>query len=254
MKKNLFFIAALFVASSVSAQFYAGLSAGYALGADKQVLGVETTSTSDINLYGSFGNGMNINLKLGYNFTDNLGFELGANYLLGSTQTIEKDEDYLKEGKSSGLRLSPQLTFRLENGLYSRMGLVVPVMGSTIATVNDKSNTGVETKISVENKGSFSVGFIGSIGYSYKVSDNLSVFGELEYLSLTIKQGTSSITEYTMNGTDVLSTLKTIQKETEYVDEVKNTDNTNVDAPRKVLANRAPFSAIGLNIGVMMSF
>jgi opacity protein-like surface antigen len=253
MKKNLFFIAALFVASSVSAQFYAGLSAGYALGADKQVLGVETTSTSDINLYGSFGNGMNINLKLGYNFTDNLGFELGANYLLGSAQSILKNTTTTAEAKSSGLRLSPQLTFRLENGLYSRMGLVVPVMGKTVSDVN-VAYTGVEVKKVYESKGAFSVGFIGAIGYSYKLSDNLSVFGELEYLSLTIKQGTKTLTEYTYNGTDMMSTQTISDKETEYVDEVKATDNSSDDEPTKELASRAPFSSIGINIGVMMSF
>ena len=65
MKKVLLFIVTVFIATSMSAQFYAGLGVGYGFGAQKRVLGQETSGTTTENLYGSFGQGINIQPKVG---------------------------------------------------------------------------------------------------------------------------------------------------------------------------------------------
>jgi len=275
MKKNLFFIAALFVASSVSAQFYAGLSAGYQVGSAKQNEGskIDMTNTTytESSLMGSYGNGMNLNLKLGYNITENLGFELGANYLLGFAQSngeatvdiTNYKKTVLVESKSSGLRLMPQLTFRLENGLYSRAGIIVPVIGKTVTQYDETVTTPISTsKVhkTIESVGSFSIGYVGAIGYAYKLSDNLSVFGEIEYIGLFIKGKTQTVTEWTENDKDVLADKKVVEKETNFVDAIDYIKDNNEDQtfdenkPMNEFAGRSPFSSFGFNIGVMMSF
>jgi len=262
MKKNLLLIIALFVATSMSAQFYAGLGLGYGLGASKRANGTETTGTITKNIYGSYGQGFNTHLKLGFMFNDNMGIELGVSYLFGASQTIYKDSFALKEAKSSGLRLAPQLVYKLDNGFYGRFGMIIPVLGKTVVTDNDDKSLFLvgglpvvgKKESTIETKGSFSIGFIGAIGYGFALNDNMTIFGELEYIGLSIKSGSATVTEYTFEGNDVLSTMKTSQKEYEYVDEIDSSVKSDPDKPTQKLKQKAPFSSFGLNIGITMTF
>ncbi len=267
MKKLLLLSAAIVIASSLSAQFYAGFGAGYSMGASKRANGVQYDSeATQTNIYGSYGQGLNLNLKLGYMFNDNIGFELGTSYLLGATQTkhdastsIGDPAGYMipagtVKATSNGLRLSPQLLLKTESGLYSRVGIIIPVMGKTV--VEYDLNVALNTQLTAteEYHGSFSMGIIGAIGYSYAFADNMDLFAELEYIGMSIKSGTAEYTKYEMNGTDQLEKMTTSAKETEFVDEVKATDNTSTDEPTKELRQEAPFSSFGLNIGIVMKF
>lgn len=259
MKKLLLFVIATTIATSLSAQFYVGLNAGYGIGASQRVNGVETTSNSDINIYGSYGEGLNMGLKLGYMFNENLGFELGSSYLMGFAQTKIESDKISEEAKSSGLRLSPQFVMKLESGLYTRFGMIIPVLGTTVITkVDDHFQTGATSyakkETTVETKGSFSYGFIGAVGYAYSLSDNMDLFAEIEYIGLSIKSGTAELTQFDLDGIDQLDNLKTNQKEFEFVDEIKDTDNTNNDQATKELKQKAPFSSLGVNIGIIMKF
>lgn len=269
MKKNLLLIVALFVATSMSAQFYAGLGLGYGLGASKRVLGTEVSGTNNViekNNYGSYGQGMNTTLKLGFMFNDNMGIEFDASYLLGATQTIDKSTDYLMEAKSNGLRIMPQLVYKLDNGFYGRFGMIIPVMGKTVRTEkHDKFQVGPTTYVvketEMESRGEFSIGFAGAIGYSFELSDNMSLFGEIEYIGLSIKSGEAEVTKFELDNKDQLANLKTGQIEYIFLDEVDNSsDNTplnpnyDLDKPTALLGQRAPFSSIGLNVGITMSF
>ena len=261
MKKVLLLSLTVFIATSLSAQFYAGFGVGYGMGASKRVNGREYTDNSRVNIYGSYGEGFNANLKLGFMFSENIGFELGTSYLIGSSQTKEKSEYILQEAKSSGLRLAPQLVIKLDNGLYSRFGMIVPVMGKTVITnTNDHYDpTGfgvvfVKQESTMEAKGSFSMGFIGAIGYAYALSDNMDLFAEVEYIGMSIKSGSAKLTQYDVDGKDQLEGMKTFYKEYEFVDEVTSDDNKNMDEAGKGLKQKAPFSSIGLNIGIVMKF
>ena len=259
MKKVLLLSLTLFIVSSLSAQFYAGFGVGYGLGASKRVNGTEDTDNSTKNIYGSYGQGLNANLKLGFMFSDNIGFELGTSYLIGASQTKYKSEYILEEAKSSGLRLAPQLVIKLDNGFYSRFGMIIPVLGKTVITNTDEHfqvgpTVFVKKETTMETKGSFSMGFIGAIGYAYALSDNMDLFAEVEYIGMSIKSGSAEFTQYDVNGENHLENMTTSQKEYEFVDEVMDSDNTSSDEPTKMLKQKAPFSSIGLNIGIIMKF
>ena len=269
MKRNLLLIIALFVATSMSAQFYAGLGVGYALGASKRVNGTEVSGTVTTNIYGSYGQGFSPNLKLGFMFNDNMGIELGVSYLFGASQTKTKTEYILEEAKSDGLRLAPQLVYKLDNGFYGRFGMIIPVLGKTVITYSDDHmmvapNTFVKKETEMETKGSFSIGFIGAIGYGFALNDNMTIFGEVEYIGLSIKSGSATFTKYDVAGKDQLANMDTHQKEYEFVDEIDSSkDNLidpntfkpkNPDTPWLVLKQKAPFSSLGFNIGITMTF
>ena len=262
MKKNLFLILAIALATTMSAQFYAGLGVGYGFGASKRVLGQEINGTTTTNLYGSFGQGLNIQPKLGYMFNENMGFELGINYFMGATQTIGKTTTGLTEGKSSGLILAPQFVLRTESGVYTRFGIFMPVMGKTIITSTDSDwgGSGVQGDMEMESQGSFSLGIVGAVGYNIAISDNMNLFAELQYSAMSMKSGTSKYTKLEVGGQDQLANMDTFDKETTYVDELTASSNTssnpnyNKDAAKEALKDTAPFSAIGINIGITFSF
>jgi len=264
MKKNLLLIIALFVATTMSAQFYAGLGLGYGMGASKRANGVEYSGTNNsvqTNIYGSYGQGFNTTLKLGFMFNDNMGLELGVSYLFGAAQTKVKTATSLLEAKSNGLRLMPQLVYRLDNGFYGRFGIIIPVLGKTVATGHDDKWSplpgvvpAAERDYEIETHGSFSIGFAGAIGYNYALSDNMNLFGEIEYIGLSIKSGTATITKYDFGGKDQLENMKTFQKETEYVDEIDASTTQDPEKPSQALKQKAPFSSFGLNIGITMTF
>ncbi|MEN8250209.1 MAG: hypothetical protein ABFS32_14850 [Bacteroidota bacterium] len=253
MKRGLLLVAVIFISGSLSAQVYTGINIGYGMGATKDVIGLEVDGTTGTNVYGSLGAGINIGARLGYMFNENLGFELGASYLMGSKQTLYSDGTETYEAKSSNLRIAPALVTILDNGLYTRTGLIVPVMGSTIVTATDSS---IDSELEMENKGSFSVGFIGALGYSKSLSDNMIFFAELEYIGLRIKQNTSTVTKATVGGQDMLDAIfpTVSDKEIVYVDEIDFASPTPDTEPTQEFAETSPFSSLGLNVGVIIKF
>lgn len=269
MKRNLLLLVAIFIAGSMSAQLYVGARVGYGFGAQKTDIGFTQNDDSHETIWGSMGQGLPMGLKVGYYFNDNLGIELGINYWIGAEQTaadVSMTSGYTNKvtAKSSQLRLLPQLVYRSDMGIYGRFGLVMPVSGSTVATgeeVTPTPNGNVTTNSESQYKGSFSTGFAGAFGYSYEVSDNMSLFGELEYIGLSIKGKTSEVTKYEVNGSDLLSSMTTIQKETNYVDKLDKTSNngsynTAPDAAKPLddLRSSTGYSSLRFNVGITMAF
>ena len=79
MKKYLFLFAALIVATSASAQFYVSASGGAQIGSAGFLTGTSLNSnwSEASNHYGSYGEGINAQIKAGYFFSEMFGAELG---------------------------------------------------------------------------------------------------------------------------------------------------------------------------------
>jgi len=266
MKKNLLLVVALFIATTMSAQFYAGLGLGYGMGASKRANGTKVDGTVETNIYGSYGQGFNTTLKLGFMFNDNMGVEMGVSYIFGASQTKDDHQDYLETAKSNGLRLMPQLVYRLDNGFYGRFGVIIPVMGKTVITAKDDKlqvapGVFMVKETEMETHGSFSIGFAGAIGYNFALNDNMNLYGELEYIGLSIKSGSAEFTKYEVGGKDQLPNMTTGQKEYTFLDEVDHSSDNTFSNPKYdpkqatvMLRQKAPFSSFGLNVGITMTF
>ncbi|MCK5846916.1 MAG: outer membrane beta-barrel protein [Bacteroidales bacterium] len=272
MKKNLLFVVAIFLATTMSAQLYVGAKLGYGLGANKYEAGTIMTDNSQSIEWGSMGQGLQLGAKVGYFFSDNLGFELGIDYFMSAEGVIGDVELTMAPGmvysndvtaKSNQLRLVPQLVMKSDMGVYSRFGIIVPVMGKTVVTKKEVTPGASTTTADVEMefKGKFSIGFAGALGYEYALSDNLNLFGELQYTGLTIRGSSSEVTKYSVNGADQLPGMTTIQKETTFVDELDASSNngsynTSPDASKPLddLRSSTVYSSYGFNIGVNFAF
>ncbi len=226
-------------------------------------------------LNGTVGAGLKVNVTGGYMFNPFIGAEMGISYFHGdktmigrlrSPQVTSEENTYLRGfDVAPGLILTPN--FKKVNP-YARMGLIVPIAGDltieTMARQKDGGGQGtdilVEAKSEVKSK--FSVGYFGAIGLNYPVSNNLSIFGEVEIKNLSIKSKSAEITEYTTTAiTDgqsqlvpgqQLEDLPVYEKQFEFSDDFNQSTTTqpNQDAPRQIPTQFVNASGIGVNVGI----
>ncbi len=270
----------------------------------------QTVLSSNKSINHSAGAGINLQLTPGYMFNDHFGIELGINYYLGSEVTVleanrsmnlfmappmpgveiapiqEDNWAVIKATTKSGqLRLIPTLVFSTGASKkfsgYAKMGLVVPVAGSSVITISDDTkafvnpgfsmatmsltNDGIVTNSTVTEqkvKANFTVGFKGAIGVNYMVSEKIGIFAEafLTSLQLSRKSGEYIRAEY--NGQDLLPEMTTFEKEINYVSELDATSNTmgygqtNIEPSKaqSVMTSATNFNQLGLAVGVKFNF
>lgn len=270
-----------FSISSIQAQgVYLGLGGGYGFAAGKQSFfdDYKTTnsssgSTTEVTAHPfSLGKGINAGLYAGYMFNKNVGAELGVGYLIGSKTVFTDEYNNTSAFPSSSktemtwkgrmIRLVP--TIRMTAGEkkllpYMKAGLIIGVGGKVyddMHTVNTSTTSNTVTEESWEYYGGMSLGFHGAIGLNYMVNDKIGIFAEVagNYQNFAMKKG--SMTKYTVDGVDQMSTLDTYEKEIEFVDSYTYSSSPppNVNQPDKASKFFMPFSSIGINLGLHISF
>lgn len=292
MKKLLIFVFAL-VATNVSAQYYVGMSGGYSLGSAGVVTGVSLNSDKSIatNEYGSYGEGMNAQLRAGYFFNKTFGVELGLGYLYGADQTIDSYRTNVSAtnvtsivewtkgtAHARALGLNIALVYNFNENIYGKFGVITKVGGKTEAEFTKTSLTGFGPIVATgkaDYNGRPPLGFTATMGYKYKLTDNLNLFAELEYLGINVTRDKSEYTELsvaypaipagTLGGGQPAATIPaytwklgdanhpvfpTAKKEITYEDSL---NPLNTDAS-KSLSSVAPYSSIGLNFGITYTF
>ncbi len=290
-------VAMLFMSNANAQGFYAELSGGYGWGLGENQLGMESYTDVTLNssgmpvmgdgsydrtINGTMGTGLNITVSPGYMITKTLGVEIGINYFKGSKTTVSEnsnpDPDNIDHSKttafSNQVRIIPTLVFNTggDNALYgfAKLGLLIPVTGSTTGNMEGyeyKPNYGgtlVKTEVETKTEGKFSLGFRGSVGVGYKISDLLSVNLEGFYTALHIKAKQRTIESYQVNGESQIADAPTYGTETVYVDELNGSSNNasyisdptnlDVDKPKEEIMAPTNFSQLGIQIGLKFSF
>ncbi|APY12343.1 hypothetical protein BWZ22_14420 [Seonamhaeicola sp. S2-3] len=280
MKHSIIIVLTLFLSTTLYAQFQISASGGYAIGSAGMKLGETQTASGTENSYGSYGEGLNAQLRGIYFFNDKIGMDLSVGYLHGSDQTVSKvnltgyEVDAIARARAFGAATS--LVYKFNPNVYGRIGALVKLGGKTEAVVYQKATFsqaeadafGVplgsysETNYIEDYHGQFPLGFIAAIGYEYPLNDNFSLFAEAEYYGISLKRKDSEITEFNTNvvlpdGTVAVQGLYSLDnlpegtnRNTTYVDELPsgNTDTS------KELAVKVPYSSFGINFGVIYKF
>jgi long-subunit fatty acid transport protein len=287
MKKYLIFTIAMVFTTSMSAQIYVSASSGYAMGSAGVKFGDKTTINGIENTYGSYGEGLNAQFRMGYNFNKTFGLELGLGYLHGANQTIKSvvgipgqpNIDLFARGRAYGF--SSSVVYNFTNHLYGRFGALIKVGGKTelVGSIESLSlpagaipGVPIATNLAIDfiqdYKGRLPLGFIGAMGYKHKIGKNLNIFAELEYMGISVTRDTSEIVEFnaslqevpgsTLSIDQVRSILEAggsslagiFNKDIEYVDELPlgNTDS------KKQLSQTVPYSSFGINFGITYTF
>ena len=280
MKNRIIMLVVLFITITTYAQVQISYSTGYAIGSANTKLGEKISSSQTVISYGSYGEGTNFQLRVGYFFNDTFGVDLGIAYLYGADQIVTKvslpnqEVNAIARGRAFGA--SPSVVYRFTNNLYGRFGALIKIGGRTEAVVYNKvvfsevqaTAQGLplgsysETNYVQDFHGRLPLGFIGAFGYKYDLNKSWSLFLEAEYLGISIKRNDSELAEFNTDiklpdGTVAVAGFYTLDnlpegfnRTTTYVDELSN---TNTDSSIE-LAQAVPYSSFGLNFGITYQF
>jgi len=280
MKNLIVAFSAILLSSVCYGQFQISVSSGYAVGSAGMKLGEKISISDTKNSYGSYGEGLNAQIRGTYFFNESFGADLSFGYLNGADQTVSKvnlpstEVNAIARARAFGASLSA--VYRFTNNVYGRFGALIKMGGKTEAVVYSKSvfseqeaeafgvpeGSYSETNYVEDFHGHFPIGFVGALGYKYDLTKTLSLFIEAEYYGISLKRKDSEISKFNTDvvlpdGTVAVSGLYTIDnlpdgvdKKTIYVDEL---DNTNTDTSKE-LAQKVPYSSFGLNFGITYKF
>ncbi len=244
---------------------YVDINLGFAAGCGSQNMAGfynSTESANSLNLEQvnlSFGKGLNFGAAIGYMFNQHVGAELGLSYLIGG-KTTAKEIDF-PQGSSETtmsakmMRINPSMVINAAfDGLspYAKFGLVI---GSGTITSETTGNDGTDTYTeNWEYNGGLAMGMSAAFGATYKLSDNMSFFGELNMINMSYAPTKGSMTEAKLNGTDFLALIDVEDKEIEFEDSVTYTGNESSSSPSKELKMLMPFGSVGVNVGIKLAF
>jgi hypothetical protein len=202
------------VATTASAQLYAGVHAGYAMSTAPSVIGTTSTRTTTLgttgastvqtsaNTYGTSGAGIPVGVNVGYMFSEHFGLDLGLDYFMGSELTTN-DVKYTVPynfgttavpvylpgatqttaikavNKSTQIRVTPSLVVSAGNsGIapYARFGVVLPVSGETLVNyTNSTQYAGTGVPSNLEEKSTTKVAGNFSVGFNSAVGVNIGL-------------------------------------------------------------------------------
>lgn len=262
-------LALLMPTCSISAQSnspYLFFKPVFAFSTASEQLNVNTTTvngeTFAKGIYGSYANGVAFDLGFGKMINSTLGYEIGAEYLLGkkitAVYTSETTDQY--SDKVDALTLKPVLVIRSGNDLlaiYSKLGLAILVWSRSYEddqfhTVDAYGTNHLNITTATENIKP-KVGFTAAFGISFRASEAVSLFTEVngQLMSLPIYKG--HFTSYEDNGINTLPTLSVHQSQWVYV-KSGNLDNQPDTEPEQRLYKPPNYSYIGISIGMNYHF
>ncbi len=262
MAQGVFFNAGLGYAFPVAGQSLDGAGTPYngSLNNTSQTYSIKSAS---------FSSGMQAKVGFGYMANKNVGILLDASIGL-LTKKYKANIDGVTFGSGSStypgsitleqqailpMIIMPSLVMQSEGkkwGVYSRFGLALP-LNTHILLDQIQTNAPGTGAISVDDftmtiKSSFSLGFTGAAGVKYKISDRLSLWGELSGLSLSVYIKKSELTGITHNGKSYPTSAVSGNKVVNYSKSV-TVDSTGANLP----AYSIPFSNMGINFGISLS-
>ncbi|AEA45944.1 outer membrane beta-barrel protein [Fluviicola taffensis] len=268
MKKLILPILSVFVIGSASAQFNIGLSVGYGLGNPRGTFDeTKQTPTSEKNIYGTLGTGLQLNLTPGYMFGDHFGMELGLNGFLGSKTTVGQTTTAFGEYKhvqySNQFRVSPMVVIKSGGekfSVYAKAGFVIPLLGATKTEISNSTNPLTTQEIEAKTNGKISLGYTGAFGANIHFGKKFTLFAEVGANSIRVKSKKTEYTKFSVGGNDIIGNMTEYGKSINYVDELTSSSNTssnpNVDTnkPEDQLRKVANFSNFFVQVGFKITF
>ena len=238
----------------------------YAFPTASEQLNVNTTvvngQTFAKGIYGSYANGLAFDLGLGKMINSTLGYEIGAEYLLGkkitavyTSETTDKYSDNV-----DAITLKPVLIIRSGGDLlaiYSKLGLAILVWSRSYEENQshyvDTFNTNHLIISTATENIRPKVGFTAAFGIAFRVSEAVSLFTEVngQLMSLPIYKG--HFTSYEDNGINTLPDLSVHKSQWTYEKSVTLSDQPD-SQPEHRLYKPPNYSYIGISVGLNYHF
>lgn len=258
---------------TANAQFYFRAGAGYAMPAAGQTISGDGTpyngSTPGVRGYdvksASFSAGLQGALGIGYMVNKNVGIQLDAAIGIANKQ-YKYNEDTVAinsvlyratiENKANyPVIIIPSMVLQTGGNpwnIYCRMGIALPlrtqIKQDQIFT--NLPGTGAVSTYDLQFKitNSFSMGYAAAAGFSYNVSDRISVWAELSILSMSAYIRQSQLSAYLVNGHAInLASVGGTTTSNYSKSGISDTDYVNNPTYSQ------PFSNVALNVGVKIN-
>jgi len=242
---------------------YLSINSGYGFNVSSQNIGTIMYSDNGSNTTSynqkdfSFGKGFNFGGAFGYMLNKNIGAEIGFSYLNSIKTRFNSsfvNEINVIDFSSGMFRINPSVVIVSgTNGInpYAKFGLII---GSGFIKENDKFTTNANSSTSTQKlNGGNAVGLKAGLGVKYKLMGRVLLFGELNMINMSYAPTKGEITAYSLNGTDLLGSLKTSVRRTNYLKSytVNPSQPTSENEPGKSLLQKYPFGSFGINIGLI---
>ena len=279
----------LAAAYSVSAQLYFKVGFGYAIadagqsmydtpipynGFPTGINGSRNNTSANSYTYNikgaSYSSGFQTDLGFGYMFSQNVGVQLDAAIGLANTKYTFDDNNANLGTTASPLAgtittiqhaktptfLMPALVLQTGGdklNLYTRFGLALPLNAKVTQEqiISNAPGTGTQQvdDFTWQIKSSFSLGFTAAAGVKYKISDRVSVWGELSLLSISMYTKQQDLKTWNEDGQSVAL------NNYPYPTSIKFSKTANVDSTLSTVPTYSqPFSNIGVNVGLSFNF
>lgn len=281
MKKSLLTLALLLTATMVNAQLYVSAAGGATYAAGQKKL------SSSGKFTGSYGEGWQGQVRLGYFLSKKFGAELAVGYLYGDEQVVVKSPGIDIKGK--GMAYGAALTgiYNITDNFYVKAGVLTKLSGKTLITGSIKQTATlpavafnpaapptamvklpVKVDLERENTGKFPLGFIAAFGFKLDLGSNFGIFTEMEYLGINVPANKSKLSNFSATiGSKKLSNKELLamagklpaplQTQFKGLLPLVQDDIVYVDNPTKAgeaKAVDAPYSSFGFNLGFTYTF
>ena len=259
------------------AQFYISSTGGYSFAANEKTLGTSTTTSGVTELEGSYGEGIEVSLRGGYNFSKNWAVELGLGYLHGSDQDVQSLNipgayaDLDARGRAYGAYLSG--VYNVTDRFYVKAGILTKIGGKTEAEselaldipaqiVNPDAPATATVPLTAgfttDFNGELPAGIVAGIGYEIPINDHFNLFTEVEYMGISVTRDVSNSSDFsaTLAGNAIdRATLTSILSTTDLARLIPLYSESEVKWGENGLpSSDAPYSSIGINIGITYTF
>lgn len=212
----------------------------------------------------SFSTGIHGILGVGYMFNSHVGVDVSVDMALTPKEYTYSNSNTLVNNVPSNVQIIqkannpvlfiPALVLQSDGArfnLYTRFGLALPLKTKITQdqVFTNLPGTGkVETDdytFTITNK--FSLGFTGTAGIGYKLSDKLCLWGEASFLSLAVYAKEANLTDVTVDGaTGYLPQIPVEQRKIVFSKEFTSTSNDYFHQP----TFSQPFSSFSINAGI----
>ena len=193
--KRIFLVASLLWAGyTASAQVYVSVTGGYAWGVPSTKIGEESINGKESVRFGTFGEGINSQLRVGYFFNKTWGIDISAGYLYGEDQLVKReisqkniantpltatiDGEVKGRGRAFGAALS--VIYNFTDNFYGRFGILTKIGGKTEAIAHSYTTTNQDIPVAA----------LARLGLSLPGLSGLPTYA-------VIKQGATIETSYT---------------------------------------------------------
>jgi len=262
MKKH--FFAALFLGlafTSFAQDLYIKPYAGYGLGFNGEHSTIrETDSTHRVFRGASLNHGAGVRggLSVGVLFEDGLGLDFDLSYQNNLGQGVTSTIYDIKESLllySYSIQFTPSLHFELDRASVKPYLDVGPsLLYSSFQYTSKRSSSGYGgTERTAVYEGNFTMGATSNLGLEFELSRHIFLNTAVRYVMAYSSPSRSELILAKNDGEDVLDDIRTYQRETEYVNEIRvpnNFQSLDYDSPYRTLKRKFNYSSISLLVGL----